>query len=234
MTQHQLLRRYIEGLTKGLSTSLLVIGNAGIGKTEMTINTLQELGLEEGKHYRYFSNYVSPLELFTALKGINDLQPPKIAVCDDFEDTLRQERAVGVLKGALWSLPNGQRRVMWNSGTYKVKEKQFNFTGKLIFLLNHFNNKNSIHNALRDRSLCFQMDLNQEEVKRLIFERAKIPYQNTSYEQRLKVAKFLGEQNNSNMSLRIYPHALNMLILSPHHWQELTFGLLNGKRSVNN
>jgi len=225
MKQHEILKKYLLGLTKGLSNNLLVVGRAGIGKTELTLKTLQELNLIEGQHYLYLPNYITPKALVEKLEEVNELQPPKLLVIDDGEDTLRNVQSIGVLKGAMWVAGN-QRKVSWITAREK---KEFNFTGKIIFLLNRFNKKNSLLNALKDRSLYFEIDLSPADIKTLIMERAKEPYHNTSYEQRVKVATFLTQQNNPEMSLRAFPHALNLMILSPNHWQELILETLNKK-----
>jgi hypothetical protein len=226
MKQHEILKKYLTGLTSGLSNNLMVVGKAGIGKTELVMTTLQELGLEEGQNYLYSPNFITPKALVSRLEQVNGLDHPKMLIMDDSEDTLRNLQSVGVLKGAMWSMPNGERRVSWITSR---ERHEFNFTGKIVFLLNYFNKKNSLMNAIKDRSLYFEINLSQEDIKKLILERAKKPYQQTSYEQRLKVAQYLAGQNNPDMSLRAYPHALNMLIISPNHWQTLVGELLNNK-----
>ena len=118
---------------------------------------------------------------------------------------------------------------MWNSGTYRIKEKQFNFTGRIIFLLNQINKKSGIIRALIDRSLYFKLSLTTQEIKNLIRERAELPYFSTSYQQRLKVAEFLNKINNENLTLRTFPKVLNLMLLSPNHWQTLASELLTRK-----
>lgn len=225
MNSHQILKRYLEALTKGLSNNLMVVGKAGIGKTELVLNTLQELGLKEGQNYLYSPNFITPKALVRRLEEVNGLNDPKLLIMDDSEDTLRNLQSVGVLKGAMWQTPNGQRKVSWLTSREKT---EFNFIGKIIFLLNSFNKKNPLLSALKDRSLYFEMKLSQNDIKELILARAKQPYFNTSYEQRLKVAQFLAQQPNE-MSLRTYPHALNLMILSPNSYQYLIVEMLNNK-----
>ena len=224
--QHRILENYIKGVVNGLSDNLIVIGQPGIGKTEITFNILQKFNLIEKQHYLYIQNYITPKALVEKLEEVNNLQAPKILIIDDGEDTLRNTQSIGVLKGAMWIAGN-QRRVNWITTREKV---EFDFTGKIIFLLNQFNKKNAPLNALKDRSLYFEMSLSPNEIKNLIIEKAKKSYHNTSYHQRMKVVNFLSQYtNNPNMSLRTYPQALNLMILSPSHWRELTLRMLTNK-----
>lgn len=219
MKSHEILQKYIEGIIKGYSNSLIVKSPAGFGKTETCIDTIKRLGYREGTHYRYISNYITPVELFLALEGVNNLESPKLLILDDCEETLRNDKAIGLLKGALWE-NDGKRRICWISGTHKVKNKEINFTGRIIFLVNYFNKKSPIVNALKDRSLFFEFGFTPTEIKDLITERAKQPYLTTSLAQRLKVAEFL-TSIGKNLSLRSFPHCLNLMLLSPNHYKEL-------------
>ena len=226
MTSHELLKRYIQGVVRGYSNSLMVVSPAGLGKTEMTLNALTEMGLTEGINYCYFSNYLTPLSCFLALEEINYLQEPKLAIFDDFEDSLSNPRIVGLLKGALWSLPNGQRKVMWNSGTYRIKQKEFNFTGRIIFLLNKFNRKSPLMNALADRSLFYEMKLTKSDMIGLMSERIKNEFKDIPYQQKLKVIDLISKMKDEKVSLRVLPQALNLCRLSPNHYTELISKLL--------
>lgn len=227
MKQHEILKKYITGLTKGYANSLIIVSKAGYGKTETTIETLKELGIEKGKQYLYLNNYITPVELYQILMGVNALQEPKILVLDDIEDTLRNLRAIGLLKGALWEV-NGKRQVSWYSGTYKIKEKSFDFQGKIIFLLNQFNRKNPVLNALRDRGLYYQMDLSVDEMIKLMDERAKIPYQNIPYHKRKEIITFIQKVagKSQDITLRLLPKAYNLYLLSPNHYKDLITTLL--------
>ncbi len=222
MTQHEILKRYILGLSKGLENSLVVVSPAGFGKTETTLETLTELGYQEGTHFKYIQNYITPLELFLLLEEVNKLEEPRILVLDDIEDTLTNPRAVGLLKGALWGF-EGHRKVGWWSGTYRIKEKEIEFTGRIIFLLNKLNTKNPIVNSLKDRSLFFELRLTISDIFELMKQRAELEYQGIPRNKRLEIVDFLYEvgRNSKNLSLRTLPKAFNLYILSPNSYQTL-------------
>lgn len=226
MTQHEILQKYITGLTKGLGNSLVVVSPAGYGKTEMTLNTLTEMGYQEGKDYRYISNYITPLELFKLLDEVNHLAEPKLLVLDDTEEILNEPKVIGLLKSALWATPDGKRKVCWYSGTYKIKEKEFDFTGRIILLLNKLNKKNPIINSLIDRGLFYEIQMTKSEILELIKARAELPYQNIPYNQRLKIAEFISQRSGENISLRVLPKIYNLFLLSPNSWQTLAEKIL--------
>ena len=222
MKPHQLLKRYIEGTIKGYSKSLIVVSPAGFGKTEAVFTTLKELNLTEGKEFIYVSNYITPLELYLLLEKVNDLENPRLLVIDDGEDTLSNKRAIGLLKGALWGF-NDKFRVEWRSGTHKIKTQSFNFTGRIIFLLNELNKKSAIISALKDRSLFFEMRLEVPEMFELMKERAELPYHDIPINKRREIVEFLERisSEKSNISLRTLPKAFNLYLLSPNSYQYL-------------
>lgn len=229
MNQHEILKKYIEGVSQGYSNSLIVVSPAGYGKTELTLKTINEMGLTDGVNYRYISNYLTPLSLFQVLADINDLKAPKLLILDDIESTLQDKKIVGLLKSALWETPNGQRKVCWLSNTHRIETQEFNFTGKIIFLLNELNRKSALIRALKDRGLFFEMSLTIQDMFGLMRERAEVPYHSISLDKRREIVSFLQtkvDNKNPNVSLRLLPKAYNLFLLSPHHWQNLVLELL--------
>jgi len=222
MTQHDLLKRYILCVAKGYGNSLIVVSKAGLGKTELTMETMGELGFREGQNYIYVPNYITPVELYLLLEEVNKLQDPKILILDDVEDTLKNRTTIGLLKGALWQV-NGRRRVSWRSGTYKIEEKEFDFQGRIIFLLNQLHTKNPIVNALKDRGFYFEMEMTLQDMFKLMRERAEMPFGDIPINKRREIASYLIEVGKStkNISLRTLPKAFQMFQISPNHWREL-------------
>jgi len=222
MELHQILKKYIEGLDRGLANSLIVKGPTGRGKTETTLKTLEELGYQRDIHYFYTSNYITPIELYLLLERVNNLQNPRILIIDDGEDTLSNPRAIGLLKGALWA-SGGQRQVSWHSGTYRIKNKEFNFEGKIVFLLNQMNEKSPIVNALKDRSLVLNLDMSQEEIFALMEKRAEQPYHDIPLNKRREIFNYIKKvgKNSPKISLRTLPKVYNLYILSPNSYQIL-------------
>ena len=118
--QHEILKKYIVGLTKGLGNSLAVVSVAGTGKTETTLETLKEMDYQEGINYRYISNYITPLELFKMLNEVNHLTEPKLLILDDTEDTL------GSQFDKYGSVPKEERDAR-DEEKHKARQMEMNF-----------------------------------------------------------------------------------------------------------
>ncbi len=226
MNSHTIITKYVEGLTQGLNNSLMIVGSAGTGKTETISTALKNLNLKEGQHFLYVANYCTPVELYNLLNQVNNLQHPRLLILDDVEDILTNKQTIGLLKSALW-IANGHRKVYWFSGTYRIKEKEFEFKGKIIFLLNQFNKKMAILNALKDRSLFYEMELSRDEIIDLIKKRAdEQPYFNIPQPKRKEIAEFIAKNSNDNLSLRTLQKVYQLFILSPNHYRELALKII--------
>lgn len=223
LKQHDILKKFVLGIKKELTNSLLVIGRAGTGKTETILNSLQDLKMKEGEHYKFINNYSSPLELYNILRNVNDLKKPRILVIDDGEEILNNTRAVSILRSALWETPNGKRMVCWNSTSSKVETQSFEFKGRVIFLGNKLNLKSSLIRALVSRGLYYHLEMSNKEMLELIKERVDRPYRELTLTQRTKIAKYIEEVGyySNKLTLRTLIQAYQLFILSPNHWKEL-------------
>jgi len=228
LKKHQIADKFIEGLLRDLSNSLIIVGEAGIGKTEVVLNTLKKNKLVDGKHFRLLNGYSSPLEFYKILKSVNNLEKYKILVLDDCEEFLNNQRIVGLLRGALWGSVDGKRLVQWHSTSPKVDSQEFEFLGKIIFLVNKLNLKNSLIQALISRGLFFHLELSNQEKIELMKTRVKEPYKNLSLKERIRIMGYLEEigKFSNKLTLRSLSQTYNLYILSPHHYQSLINELL--------
>lgn len=219
MENHDLLKQFITSLVKGGNTCLIVKGEAGIGKSETTMRALNDLGYKKGEHYRYLNNYASPKAFFDFLSRSQYLKDPKILVLDDPEEMLKQSKIVGVLKGALWSV-DGQRVCNWvNNG----KNTSFNFTGKIIIIVNRFEEKFNLLNTIRDRSLFYEMRFTQEQLIELVRKRAaEQDFRNIPIGTRLEIVEYVIQRSaGRRISLRNFPIALDLYLGNPDNWKRL-------------
>jgi len=225
-SKYNIIDRFLEGVDRGLANSFLLIGDCGLGKTEAVLKFLKEKDYKEGMNYRFLNNYSSPLEFYNILREVNDLENPKMLLLDDCEEILASRKIVGLLRSALWGQP--KRIVHWHSTSSKVQEESFEFLGRIVFLVNQLNLKNPLIKTLLSRGFYFNLTLNNREKLTLIRERAKMPYKDLSFSQRMKVVNFICEHgfNSSKLNLRMLEHGLNLFILSPNHYQELIKELL--------
>jgi len=222
MTSHEIIKRYIDNLQ--YSHSLVLIGSAGLGKTEVVFSSLKSSGYTEKVHFKYLANYISPKGFVELLKEINELKPPRILILDDIETTLKNPLIVSLLKGCLWEA-DGKRRVIWKTNRESI---EFEFLGKIIIILNYLSLENPQIVSLVDRCSHFEIKLTKEEITQLLLIRAKRPFANIPLNKREEIAKFVirNGYNSKKFSLRILPKAYHYFLGSPNHWQELLFRTL--------
>ena len=223
LTQHQIIKKFCEGLNKGLANSFLLVGSAGTGKTEAILSGLKEMNLKENEHFRYLNNYSSPLEFYHILEKLNELQKPRTLVLDDGEEFINNKRILGILRACLWAGTDNKRIVHWHSTSSKVQNESFEFTGKIIFLLNELNLKNSLVRALVSRGFYYHLDLSNQEKLSLMKVRVKEPYKNLSFKERQRVMNYLEEigKFSEKLNLRSLCQSYNLYILSKNHYRTL-------------
>ena len=221
LSKHQIIEKFVLGLKKDLANSLLIIGSTGIGKTETTLSSLKKLGLKEKEHFKYLNNYSSPLEFYHTLGKMSELKKPRILVLDDAEEFINDKRILGILRASLWAGTDNKRVVHWNSP--RAMETSFEFTGKIIFLLNELNLKNNLVRALISRGLYYHLELNNQEKIDLMKIKVKEPYKKLSLKERIRIMNYLEEigKLSDKLNLRSLQMAYNLYILSPHHYKTL-------------
>lgn len=226
MTQHEILKKFVLGIKKDLANSLLVVGSAGTGKTETVLSGLKELKLTEGEHFKYLNNYSSPLEFYHTLGEMNELKEPRILILDDAEEFINDKRILGILRASLWAGTDNKRIIHWNSP--RAKETSFEFAGKIIFLLNELNLKNSLVCALISRGFYFHFSLTNQEKLELMRKRAEKPYRDLSKKERQRIMNYIEKvgEFSGKLTLRTLPQAFSLYILSPNHYQTLVAEML--------
>ena len=87
--KYKIIQKYILGVIKGYSNSFILVGETGVGKTELVLRTLKEANLRENEHFLYLTNYSTPLQMFKILQKVNELESPKLLILDDYEFSLK-------------------------------------------------------------------------------------------------------------------------------------------------
>ena len=230
MEKYNPIKTYIQALSKDLGHGLILLGRAGLGKTESVLNSLQELNYKERQHYLYLTSYISPLQLYKKMQEVNKLKNPKILILDDAEAVFQSQQSIGLIKSALWQSLDNKRKVCWVSGTSQLfgVDKEFYFEGKIIFMLNELNLKDPSISAIADRTLFYKFDLSREDVISLIKKRALEKDEfNIPKDKRLEIADYIGKVATDETSLRLLVKAFQMYKISPNHYQELLLNLIN-------
>lgn len=214
------MRKYIKAVikSKGYLNSLFIISEAGLGKTTILLSTLKELK----KDYVYINNYATIVEFVNFLYENKD----KIIVLDDFETLFKMgDRMINILKGALWGYGKNNTRVISYLTTDKRLKapQQFEFTGKIFFLLNRKPNKNDeLINALLSRSLVYELKFDYPTLMNLFAEFIKLPYKNLTYEQRKEIFEYIKEnadETTENLNFRTIIKLYDLYIQDKELWK---------------
>lgn len=168
----------------GQSPSVIICGDAGIGKTYMVRQRLQQAGLDEElvtadtnppesdkkkkrrtpppvkkpRSYLFVKGYSSPMGLFQVLHDNRE----SIIVFDDCDSVFKTPVSVNILKSALDSYDS--RIVSWVSPAAAKMglDPRFEFKGKIIFISNLA--PSQLDDAVKSRSFVVDISLTRKEI----------------------------------------------------------------------
>jgi len=143
-------------VVNGITPSLLVCGQGGLGKTHSVTKTIEENYLEPTE-YAFFKGYSTARGLYNTLYDNNG----KLIVFDDCDSVLDDKVAVNILKSALDSYD--KRTISWMAKMVKSDEypQHFDFTGRIIFISNK--SKEKIDEAILTRSLTVDLTMTPDD-----------------------------------------------------------------------
>jgi len=223
-SEHQKkIKIYVKAVCEGDINSFVLVGRAGLGKTYLISQVLEELKLQPNVNYIYLNSYITATELYIMLERVNRLLPPKLLVLDDIEYSIRDRKVVSLLKSALWEGGNGKRQINYQSGTYRVSATQISdFQGKVIINLNEFKVNNPLLKALRDRGLFYQFEPTDQEIRQAVRELANKPYKNINQSDRIKIAEYiLSKTKPKELSLRSLIKFYNLYLANNNLYKTL-------------
>jgi len=128
------LKELIKTMLNSDINGLLVLGEAGWGKSFQVNKFLLELGKKPTEDFAVLSSYSTPLEFFKFLYHNQE----KVIILDDLLKLLDNDISKGILLSALWSIgKNVPRVVNYSSSSSKLDvPSSFEFKGKIIWCLN--------------------------------------------------------------------------------------------------
>ena len=215
---------YIHAVGQKRINSLVLIGEGGIGKSFSVFKKLNEMGYKLGQDYVYLSTYTTPLALYNFIFKNRD----KVIIFDDVDNILNSPEQVSILKSALWN-STGYRTICWNSTSEKLEApERFEFTGSVIICLNELPKSKSIQ-ALLTRSIVQEISFDYYTKLKLMAEIAKIPYKDTTEEERKEVYDFIKENSSivcKNINFRTLIMAFDLRKSNPANWKELVKNLI--------
>jgi len=217
------LKHLIRLVGRGYSTSLIIEGKGGLGKTYEVIKTLTEIKAD----FVVYRSHSTPLKFYEFLFYNNG----KTIVLDDLEGILENASGISILKGALWPLFD-KLIVSYSTTSEKLEvPPEFEFTGQIIFCVNSLR-KNPELEALRTRGLYYYLDFPYIEIITVMFEIAKNPYKTLSLDERLKITRFILENTSEatrELNFRTLFKALDIFLYckeTGEDWKSLVLGLL--------
>jgi len=199
----------------GVTPSLIVTGEGGLGKTHTVTETIKDNLLNEND-FVTFKGYSTARGLYNTLYDHND----KLIVFDDCDSVLEDKVALNILKSALDSYET--RQITWMARMNKSDEypNQFNFTGRVIFISNK--DKSKIDSAILSRSLTVDLTMTpSEKIERMGFILNKI-LPDYSIDVKSDALAFLDSMKESaNLNLRTLIMVSKIRLQFPDTWQNL-------------
>jgi len=213
------LRGYIHTFLNGKMHGLLIIGDAGLGKSFMVLQELNAAGLKLWDDYAVINGYSTPLAFYRILFQNRN----QIIVLDDADTILNNKMIVGMLKNILWSNTT-ERVVSYNTSARTYLPARFVFKGKVIIILNQLPKKNKNLEALYSRMLVYKNFFSYEEKMQILEEIASLPYGNLSHEERMKVLEHVKKVTSpatKNLNIRSLLKAFELYSFNKDSWKPL-------------
>lgn len=171
---------YTIQVARGKSNSLIISGDAGVGKTRTVKDTIESLGMRKDVHYYFATGTATTAGLYEILFKHRH----KLILFDDCDAVFKEADSLNLLKGALDTYKVREISKLTKGNTFdssdmtdsdmeaeyettgKVPNK-FEFDGQIIFISNLPEEK--FDKALLSRSLHVDVHLNKKE----LFDRMK-------------------------------------------------------------
>ncbi len=151
-----LLNKLTNMVIDGITPSLIITGEGGLGKTYLVQKAIKDKGLYQ-IDWAHFKGYSTARGLYNTLNDNNG----KLIIFDDCDSVLEDKVALNILKSALDSYET--RTISWMAKMNKNDEypQQFNFTGQIIFISNK--SRSAIDGAILSRSLTVDLTMTSDE-----------------------------------------------------------------------
>lgn len=171
---------YTMQVARGKSNSLIVSGDAGVGKTRTVKDTLESMGMAKDVNYYFATGTATTAGLYETLF----IHRHKLVVFDDCDAVFKDPDSVNILKGALDTYKVREISKLTKGNTFdstgmddadmqmefetsKKLPNKFEFDGQIIFISNLPEDK--FDRALLSRALHVDVHLNKQE----LFDRMK-------------------------------------------------------------
>jgi hypothetical protein len=207
------LDRYTQMVINGVSPSLLITGEGGLGKSYSVMQSIKTSDMLNDD-YVVVKGYSTARGLYNFLYDNID----KLIIFDDCDSVLDDKVGQNILKSALDSYDI--RTVSWMSKMSKNDRypQQFNFRGRIIFISNK--NKNNINEAILTR--CMVIDLSMSPDDKIDRMRSILPSMLPQYDIKIKkdALEFLNKyKNDVNLNIRMLIMVIKIIATNPSDWE---------------
>lgn len=216
-TRFTFVESFVRMVACGPSTSLVIAGSGGLGKSFTVKKVLASCGLTEDEDYIIVKGYATPKSLYRKLYE----NPDMVIIFDDCDSVLKDTVAVNVLKAALDSEP--VRTISWLSEQQgdDCVPNSFEFRGKVIFLTNM--DRTQVPQAMLSRAQMVDVSMSADEkIERM---RAIVHDIRPDLEVGLKfeVIGFLNEFRHrcKDLNLRTFLKVADIRTSEPELWRDI-------------
>jgi hypothetical protein len=206
----------------GVSPSLIVTGEGGLGKSYSIKNALVDCGMEEHE-FVFFKGYSTARGLYNSLYDNNG----KVIIFDDCDSVLEDKVAINILKSALDSYDD--REITWLSKMNKSEEypNKFLFTGRIIFISNK--KKDSIDQAVLSRSLVVDLSMSADDKIERMRHILSAILPEYSMNTKLQALDFLeGVKNKAQLNMRTLIMVTKLADSFPGKWEDMATYMVLG------
>jgi replicative DNA helicase len=212
---------FLEKLTKmtalGMTQSLVITGEGGLGKTFTVTKTIKNT-LTDMDNVHIVKGHSTARGLYNILHDNRN----KLIVFDDCDSVLKDKVALNILKGALDSYD--ERIISWSSHMPKNSEyeNEFEFTGAIIFISNM--RKDDIDQAILSRSMVVDLTMSVEDkINRMRSVLGKV-CSNFSFCSKLDAMNLIEKNKDriSDLNFRTLIKVCKIRNTFPNEWIELS------------
>jgi len=184
------LETFVDMTIDGIVPSVVICGEAGLGKSYTVMNRFDKKNKIEDEDYVIVKGYTTAKGLYKILYENRF----KTIVLDDIDSVFKDDTSLNLLKAALDSY--SKRIVTWNSVSFAddgLPEK-FEFFGQIVFITNKSLAK--LDGAVKSRSLTVDVSMTTDEKIDRMREISKVMLPEISLSTKNKVVDFIGENSD--------------------------------------
>ena len=217
----EILNNLADMVIDGITPSLIVTGEGGLGKTHAVTEAISKKGLF-GFEFVFFKGYSTARGLYNTLYDNNG----KLIIFDDCDSVLEDKVAINILKSALDSYD--KRTITWMTKMNKSDDypQQFDFTGRIIFISNK--KKESIDSAILSRSLTVDLTMTGTEKIQRMSSIIGFILPEVTLDIKADALTFLDEnKDHPNVNMRTLIMISKIRQCNPDGWKQMAEYMLN-------